>query len=905
MSSVAGNPAEVAAPAGDTPDEQSGGSETLWGRIRAIPVWQQIFAIGIAIAICAWAVSKAAVEPHRNTFPYTFPNDAYWISARGPQRMAGAVFRTDFTLPPSKIARAWVAVSADNGFEVICNGNPCGRWTLYRATRDFQNGHTEYGQRIRYRQGALRLNYPREYQWSDNKNWQLPMFLDITRYLKAGDKNALAVTAQARHPNSAFILTGEIILENGRVIPIRSHPGWKSSYAPFNANDREWTETGFPIDHWPLAREVEGRYDSLWRIPPYGIFEEPFTRKWRVAPSSGAAVFRTKWNIEDENFDVGWIRVLSLGPYLLRINGEPIRPIMGMGYNNALGMWIAQPASRKALAIAPERTDADEAGGAHIGETFLTPAHGDPVKDSFKPFEAKLNLNKDSTSSEERRTQLRRSLEDKPIRPNMADPVRESLDTRLPKKLSDRHAKTDLVSFDVTPFLHVGENDIEIELVDLNQEFNMPNPRRIAVDAGIVRGPNKVELCLSDNHPWTINDEKSESVMEPEYSRLRQTYFQVVQPAGFPHYLVAGVAFCLGIVLLVYGFLTGTVRKIFIRKAVSPFWSAALIVLLGEALCISMAERSEYLWFITNNIWRWLIVALAASVALTMTKFPYGKGLFDRERDRRKNRWRLVLLAVLFLGLIIRFQGIEDQPLDDDEYASVQTTLNIAKSGLPEIYKGIWYTRGPVYHYLAGGLIYIFGDHIWVMRAPAILAGLIAALFTYLIGSRVIKSQPIGVAAALIIVLNPFCIFTSHVARFYQQQQTMTIATIYFFIVGFVQQSVPWKRAAAFICFGIAVLSQEISLLLIVPCAICYALMAKPESLRNEIRFIAVCALVMGCIMLNLIAFKVKCLTRLEGISPNIESTMSPHFAYPLNFFSLFLGYARIHVLLAPFPSSE
>ncbi|MEM7474293.1 MAG: glycosyltransferase family 39 protein [Planctomycetota bacterium] len=872
--------------------------ERWWERLLVFGVWQRILSLAIAVAICSWCVSMASIEPHRVIKPYKFPNESYWIAARG-DRMAGAVFRLDFKLPPAKIARAWVAISADNGFEVIMNGNPCGRWTLYRATRDYQNGHTEFGQRLRYQPGALRLNYPREYQWSDNKNWQLPMFLDVTRYLKAGEMNALSVTAQARHPNCKFVLTGEIIFENGQRMPLNSHMGWKGSYVPLGANDREWTETGFPIDHWPQAREIEPRYDSLWRIPPYGIFETPFLNKWRLAPQKGEAVFRTTVNIKKKDFDAAWVRILSLGPYIMRINGKPLRPITGPGYNNSQGMWLAQPASRKALAIAPERVDKDEVGGVHIGETFLSPAHGDVMKDIFKTNDKKLNLNDDPSMSVERRTQLKRAYEDKPVRPNMADPMKEELDIRLPKKLAARHAKLDLVGFDIKQFLVEGENEIEVALVDVNKKFNMPNARRIAVDMGLVRG-TEVENILQDEQPWTINDQRSEAVMPPDYNKLRQIFLQVKQPAGFPHYIVGVTSFLLAVLLLSYGYITGTVSRVLLKMMVSPMWSAAMIVILSELLKISMAERSEYIWFISNNLWRWLVVASAAAVALTMTRFRFGYSARP-SRDRSSHRWKIVLLAVLFLGLLVRYNGVDDQALDDDEYASVQTTLNIAISGLPEIYKGIWYTRGPFYHYLAGGLIVLFGDNIWVMRGPAIAAGLIAALFSYLIGSRVIKSQPIGVAAALLICLNPFCIFTSHVARFYQQQQTMTVATIYFFICGFIQQSVPWKRALAFICFGIAVLSQEISLLLIVPCAICYALMAKPETLRNEIKFAAVAALVMGCIVLNLLAFKVKCLTRLEGISPNIESTMSPHFAYPLNFFSLFMGYARIHVLLAPF----
>lgn len=862
---------------------------------RLHDVWQQIVWLGVACGVIAWFLSDTVNRPHPELFAYQFPDEAQWITPKGDAQTAG-VFRVDFRLPPKKIARAWVAVSADNGFEVIVNSNPCGRWTLYRATRPFQSGHSEYGQRLRFQPTAIGLNFPREYQWDDNKNYQLPTFLDITRYLKAGEKNSLCVTAQARHPNPSFVLTGEIIFESGERMPIHSHAGWKGSYVPFGANDREWTSPHFPIDHWPNARLRDAPLGSMWRVPPPGIFEAPFRRNWRLAPKDGEAIFRTRWTVNDE-FDAAWLRILSLGPYTLRINGNPIRPITGPGYHYAQGMWLAQPANRRILEVMPDQVDPDEAGGAHVGDNFLNPAHGDPVADDFSVSESGLDLSQDSSSDPERGDQLRRQMEDKKARPNMTDAVAEAIDTRMPMSLSRRHAQPDLVGFDVTPWLEPGENEIEIELVQVAKEFNMPNSRRIAVDAGLVAGEQSIS-CLGDTQSWTINGQRSMATMPPKSSIIKQKFYRIKQPKAFPHYYVAATATALAWLILVTAFFARGIDKSFIDKSISPWWSAALVVLLGAGLKITMAERSDYLWFITNQIWQWMILALAVTVAFTMPRFQYGS---NPQRHQKKHVWRIALLAVLFLGLIVRFTGVDDQPLDDDEYASVQTTLNVAKSGLPEIYKGIWYTRGPVYHYLAGGLIYLFGDNIWVMRAPAILAGIVAAVFTYLLGSRVVKSQPIGVAAALIVCLNPFCVFTSHVARFYQQQQTMTVATVFFFIAGFISQSIWWKRAMAFICFGIAVLSQEISLLLIVPCAMCYALMARPESLRNELRFAAVAGLVVVLIGINLVTFKVKCLTRLEGISPNIESTMSPHFSYPMNFLSLFIGYSRLHVLFAPF----
>lgn len=861
--------------------------------------WKQIVCLGIAVSIIAWFTSDMLVTKHVEIFPYEFPDSAQWIGPQG-DAQASAGFRTDFILPPKKIARAWVAISADNGFEVLVNSNTVGRWTLYRATRTFQSGHLEYGQKLRFQPTALGLSFPREYQWDDNKNYQIPTFLDITRYLIEGEKNALVVLAQARHANPSFVLTGEIIFESGERIELNSNNAWKSCHVPPGASENEWVYRDYPIDNLPQAKLVEPPLGNLWRVAPPGIYEEPFARNWRLAPKNGEAYFRTTWTVTDEH-DAAWIRVLSLGPYLMRINGQIVRPITGPGYNNAQGQWLAQPANRRILEVFPDERDPDEVGGVHVGVDYLNPAHGDATVDAYEVSESKLELDRDSSRVPERGALLERQYADKQPRVNMTDPIQESLEERMPESVARRYGTPDLVGFDITNLIHAGDNEIEIELTSFARQFDMPGARRIAVDGGLIFG-NRWESCLEDNHPWMINDKQSLPTIAPDTKTIPQKFYRLPQPKAFPHYLVGLIAFAITVLLLSCLYTLGQLSLLTLDKAISPVWSATLIVLLAIGLKITMVERSEYLWFMTNQLWQYLTLVLAATVALTMTRFRYSLAISQVEQENQNRHfWRIALLGVLFLGLIVRFYGIDDQPLDDDEYASVQTTLNIAASGKPEIYKGIWYTRGPAYHYLAGSLIYLFGENIWVMRAPAIFAGLLAAVFTYMLGSRVVKSQPIGVAAAAIICLNPFCIFTSHVARFYQQQQTMTVATIYFFILGFISASVPWKRNLAVICFGITVLSQEISLILLVPCAICYALMAKPESARNEIRFMSVAALVIVCLGINMAAFSIKTLTRLEGTSPNIESTMSPHFYYPMNFFSLFIGYSRLHVLLAPF----
>ena len=58
----------------------------------------------------------------------------------------------------------------------------------------------------------------------------------------------------------------------------------------------------------------------------------------------------------------------------------------------------------------------------------------------------------------------------------------------------------------------------------------------------------------------------------------------------------------------------------------------------------------------------------------------------------------------------------------------------------------------------------------------------------------------------------------------------------------------------------------------------------------------------MAWIFIDWLAFQTLCLTRTEGVSPNLEATVKPHFWQPFAVFSMIIGYSRLHPLLSAFP---
>ena len=163
------------------------------------------------------------------------------------------------------------------------------------------------------------------------------------------------------------------------------------------------------------------------------------------------------------------------------------------------------------------------------------------------------------------------------------------------------------------------------------------------------------------------------------------------------------------------------------------------------------------------------------------------------------------------------------------------------------------------------------------------------------------RHRLIALGAVILFSLHPYLIFTGHFARFYQQQQFFGLLTVYFFNLGFVRNTGMRDRYVAVLCFLAATLSQEISLLMILPLGLCYALFGQRRSRRDEIRMMIAGGSALGVIAIDLAFFRIRCLTALEGPSPSTEATIGWAFADPSNFFSMLIGYSRSHILLSAF----
>lgn len=125
----------------------------------------------------------------------------------------------------------------------------------------------------------------------------------------------------------------------------------------------------------------------------------------------------------------------------------------------------------------------------------------------------------------------------------------------------------------------------------------------------------------------------------------------------------------------------------------------------------------------------------------------------------------LLFCAILILGSIFRFYGLENQSLWTDELASWKIS---GHAKVADMYTEIIDedTHPPGYYLFLHYLMKYVGDSELVLRLPSAIGGLLAIIAIYLLGLRVYSYKEGLIAAALVAVLN-FPIYYSQEARAY------------------------------------------------------------------------------------------------------------------------------------------
>jgi hypothetical protein len=864
-----------------------------------------------ALAATLYCLCWTWFKPEQTLTRFHFHPAAGWISTQCDQQATGC-FRLDLNLPGT-VVNAYITIASNGGFEVTANGVPCGQSFLWRPTRPFQNGLSETGQRLYSKDIALAVNYPREYQWSDHDNAALPVWIDLRPLLRPGP-NALCVEVEARSLCPAFIVQGEIELASGDRIPIRSDETWRAEPVPTTVPQEAWTSAMQSVRDWHSARPLDWSTPA-WRTVSASLYQMPFGgERLRLVSEENVTWFRQNLTIGHRPKEA-FIRLATDQPFQIFVNGRRIQVPNEDGPQMSSGPWFVRDRGRTALNAAPERLDSDEVGTLLPGRRYENPRHGNPSTNAFR-------LNRDmpngSTNDYRDGVEQQSSASIPAMKGRLPDDnfsIEKPNPEAPPPLTSDRRAVA-FVAYRIEELLQPGPNEIRIGVYgDRPSIYGLSWTPLLAFDGAIIDSRGRRQSFRSDaftecavanrlqgSSRWTraVSDGMIRPALLPGLTYLGW--------AAWPRSpgVAAGVGFAVfAAVLLILNYRVPRWRR---RLSRMEPMICAVVVSLGAVLLLRTAliERSEIIY------WRlpWMPLA-AVAVAwllgslvhfLTRKRVPMAPGVGELGRTTLSNQWCPIAFGgVLALCFFLRAWNIDYQPPEVDEYASIQAALAIAEKGVPEYGSGAWYTRSPLYHYLAGGVLRLTNGGLYSLR---LLSVAFACATCALLGRwlrELTGSHLLGLSGMILYAVHPYLIYIGYMARFYQQQQFFELFYCYLFVRGFVLGASMRTRYLMVVSFLAAALSQEIGLLHLVPLGLCYLFFARTARWPNDVRVLVAGGCMLAVMAVDIAFSQIRSLTSLDGLSPRLEPTLGWSFQTPSNFFSLLIGYSRLHLFLSVF----
>ena len=155
---------------------------------------------------------------------------------------------------------------------------------------------------------------------------------------------------------------------------------------------------------------------------------------------------------------------------------------------------------------------------------------------------------------------------------------------------------------------------------------------------------------------------------------------------------------------------------------------------------------------------------------------------------------RIVLSVLILSGIALRLTFLF-QPMRHDE---AFTFTNYASQPLVVALSNYSFPNNHLFHTFLVHLFYLaFGNHEWVIRLPAFLAGVVFLPTTYLVTRKLYNSNVALLTTAFVLTSSPLIEYTTN-ARGY-----MLVCLFFFFLLALLHHLLHTTDKAAWICFSV------------------------------------------------------------------------------------------------------
>ncbi len=766
------------------------------------------------------------------------PN-AQWIQTDQPSYRLYA--RHTFNLANNAQA-AWLRLSADNSFILYVNGKQIGRQlATTNSSLSFASRNTLANQNINDSE-PYEVRLENRFIGYHN-HWKQTYYVDLSKVLHIG-KNVIALEVQKHRQDVRFVVEGYVYpVKEGNPINITTGKSdWKVATLGENNQSNTWFEPNFPDDSWTNAKLGGAVKEKTFsRLSP-NVFDRILEGSWitGTGDNKGELWLQKTWDTtQSQNAPTrSFIRFSGIGEHSLLLNDQMVNTYV----NN-------------------------DSSNLHQFEVTDLLKHGKNV------LNARVARSLTTNSEDSKKIPLGFFL----------DGWMETMNGKVIDKIAtDSSWQTSAnPSFDES-----SPNAIAYRYPD-PQEFD----RHFEGNAYLLNFPD----FLLHNIFWQSLGMTLAIANAILIGRLGFFASGILNSltagAGI---MMPGTLFLIGMGLLKHRYAESEIGILFAQPSMN------ILLLLGF-IAIQVITLLGSLWYNSHYEYSAKVKASLPDEKQVIVSPKSWNGLFTKLQLSNWGQWILLIMFVA-IGFGLRAYDLAATSRDSDENTSLDAIRGIVNTGAPVATSGIWYTRGPLYHYIVALWLKLFGFSSENARFTSVIFGTTTLVVVFLLARKFTGKIWLALLVTAILAIDPWELAISRNIRFYQFLQMNVMFAFWFFAKGFIFREGKTYQHLFFISTMAFLLTQE-GYLTLLPCfLIGFLCFYKPFSLKEDWSIVLSSALVLVIFSFNGIFFLIRCLTPPVGISSGSSVQVKLQLGDITGFAEgLLVGNSRINVIYSLF----
>ena len=802
-----------------------------------------------------------------------------WLTAE--QSSYQAYFRHTLYVD-SRAESAWLRLSSDNDYRLYVNGKLVSQ--NLNPTNPLHGLGTELRSRLNQRITDSRTYRGRREPllslW-DSPDWQLCVYEDISKYIEPG-RNVIALVVQNTKAAPRFAMEGEIQVTASRRIAFHSGEGeWKSSTQAENSREKLWFQPEFADQYWALAKKTSPVVQHTYsRISQASISLVP-RGQWISGPQTqdGGDVFLVnQWDVPELG-ERAYVRVSANAFGSVMVNGQliedPDRIKTSSGRLNIYEVSRLLKPGENHLAVRLSGPLAQEQPGLE-GSPVMFYADG-WVEDENGNVYSRWETGEDSLAITA------------PTDGWYSGAGQSSPAQVLGKQQIERLVRTnrgDGADFYYIPtfldllwHLAVGQACAIMLLYLLKRYWVSPEFDKI------LRWRKACALAL----PATAAMAAAGLLAH----RYREFDMALILTPSFTALLMIALFISVLYLTLLRNMLRGS------RELTQGDWPVRLAILGGLAgSAVFLVSSSALLTLGT--------IALLAIGSIFVAVLVIGADNLLQKLQlglQKRSVAIAAMLVIVLFGFLFRLQDLSLQDLWADENTSLDAIYGIMRTGeAPETTSGIWYTRSPAYHYSMAVWLQLLGDSPTMARLYSVVIGTALLAVMYFFTYQITQRTDLSLLVTLLMAVDRWAYALSRIIRFYVVVQLLTMLCFWLFYRGFVERRSESYRYWFFVVLTLAMLHQEMMIVLVPIFLLGFVMFYKPFSLRKDWPLFIGAGLSLAILFFDIYVFEAKCLTPSVALGRTTDSIVKPHLQHVTSFFSTFFtGSSGIHIIYSVF----